>query len=120
MPENQYGDFEEVKEELKQQVQEEQQIPVRARLPRQGQLIGIVLQRLGGKRMSVKTTDNKIRNCRVPGKFRKKFWLREGNIIMIVPWPDDNEKGDVVYQYKPGEIIQLKKRGLLNSLERKF
>lgn len=118
-----YGDFQEVVEEGKKPEQGEhaqQQIPVRTRLPRQGQLIGIVLQRLGGKRMSIKTTDNKIRNCRVPGKFRRKFWLREGNIVMIMPWPDDDEKGDVVYQYRPGELIQLKKRGLLNNLERRF
>ena len=119
---SEYGDFEEVKEETPKKPEEQiqQQVPTRARLPRQNQLIGIVLQRLGGKRMSIKTTDNKIRNCRVPGKFRRKFWLREGNFVLIEPWPDDNEKGDIVYQYSSGEIIQLKKRSLVNNLERGF
>ena len=118
-----YGDFQEVIEETKkpkENEQEVQQVPTRVRLPRQNQFIGIVLQRLGGKRMSVKTTDNKIRNCRVPGRFGRKFWLREGNLVMIEPWPDDDEKGDIVYQYSSGEIIQLRKRNLINNLSRGF
>ena len=117
-----FGDFQEIKDESKpQQVeQENQQFPARARLPRKGQFIGIVLQRLGGKRMSIKTTDNKVRNCRVPGKFKRKFWLREGNFVLIEPWPDDDEKGDVVYQYHGNEEHQLRKMGLINNLNRDF
>jgi translation initiation factor 1A len=118
-----FGDFEEVKEEGQQEQppQEEQpQFSMRARFPRQGQLIGIVLERLGGKRMSIKATDKKVRNCRVPGRFGRKFWLRPGNFVIIEPWPDDNEKGDIVYQYRPNEIIQLKKKGMIDNLERDF
>lgn len=121
---SEYGDFQEVIEEkpksAQQEEQTEQQIPTRVRMPRQNQFIGIVLQRLGGKRMSVKTTDNKVRNCRVPGRFGRKFWLREGNFVMIEPWPDDDEKGDIVYQYSSNEVTQLRKRNLINNLDRKF
>jgi|SRR3989338_982947 len=118
---SEYGDFEEIKtEEQIEKEKEEQKVPSRIRMPREGQLIGIVIERLGGKRMSVKTTDNKVRNCRVPGKFRRKFWLREGNIVLIEPWPDDNTKGDVVYQYRPAEIIQIKKKNLLSNLKDEF
>ena len=119
-----YGDFaeivEEKKEEKPQQQENQYHYPTRARLPRENQFIGIVLERLGGKRMSIKTTDKKIRNCRVPGKFKRKFWLRPGNIVLIQPWPDDDEKGDVVYQYQQNEIIQLRKRGLINNLDNEF
>jgi translation initiation factor 1A len=120
-----YGDFEEIKEAAKEKPkeqiqQQEPQFQTRARLPRQNQLIGIVLERLGGKRMSIKTTDKKIRNCRVPGKFKRKFWLRPGNLVLIEPWPDDDEKGDVVYQYQQSEVTQLKKRGLINNLDNEF
>lgn len=89
-------------------------------MPQRGQLIGIVLQRLGGNRMSIKATDNKIRNCRVPGRFSRKFWLRPGNIVIIAPWSDDNNKGDVVYQYKSAELLQLKKLNLLKNFESEF
>lgn len=119
-----YGDFaeiiEEKKEEKPQQQENQYQYPTRARLPREKQFIGIVLERLGGKRMSIKTTDKKIRNCRVPGKFKRKFWLRPGNIVIIQPWPDDDEKGDVVYQYQQNEITQLRKRGLIANLDNEF
>lgn len=119
-----YGDFEEIQEESnsKKPVPEEaeQQTFVRARMPRQNQFIGRVMQRLGGSRMSVKTTDGKIRNCRVPGRFSRKFWLRSGDFVMIEPWPDDNEKGDIVYQYRGGEINQLRRQGLLKNLTDEF
>ncbi len=121
MQESEYGDFKETEEEQKTQEKEQlEQFPTRVKLLRQGELIGIVLQRLGGNRMSVKTTDNKTRNCRVPGKFRRKFWLREGNYVVIKPWPDDNNKGDIIYQYRSGDLIQLKKRNLLKNLDEEF
>jgi translation initiation factor 1A len=118
-----YGDFEEIEDENKKPVEEEQfqnNSPSRVKLPRQGQFVGVVIERLGGKRMSVKSTDKKIRNCRVPGRFSRKFWLRPGNYVIIEPWPDDDDKGDVVYQYRPNEISQLKRKGFLDNLGSEF
>jgi len=122
MTESQYGDFEEIKteEQIEKEKEEEAKVPSRVRMPRQGQLIGMVLERLGGKRMSIKTTDGKVRNCRVPGRFRRKFWLRPNNIVMIEPWPDDDKKGDIVYQYRPNEVTQLRRKGFLDNLQREF
>ena len=125
MEKSEFGDFEEIKDEKdpkSEEKQEEEQLAssFRIRSPRKGQFLGVVLQRLGGKRMSVKTTDNKIRNCRVPGKFSRKFWLRPGNAVIIEPWPDDDDKGDVVYQYSKNDCYQLKKKGLLAGLDREF
>jgi translation initiation factor 1A len=119
---SEYGDFEEIKTE--EQIEKEQlavqQAPSRIRLPRQGQLAGKVLTRLGGKRMSIKTTDGKTRNCRVPGRFSRRFWLRPGNFVIIEPWADDDDKGDVVYQYRKNEISQLKKRIDIKTLDEEF
>ncbi|MBS3099526.1 translation initiation factor 1A [Candidatus Pacearchaeota archaeon] len=127
--ESEFGDFEKIETEDPHAnpkstqntiLSRSEYIPSRVKLPKQRQLIGIVLERLGGKRMSIKTTDNKIRNCRVPGKFRRKFWLRPGNFVIVEPWPDDDKKGDVVYQYRPNEITQLKKKGITQSLQGEF
>ncbi|MFH1802343.1 MAG: translation initiation factor IF-1A [archaeon] len=130
--ENKFGDFEEIEEEKKVDPKKApqkkpqynnrypQNFPSRVRLPRDRQLIGIVLERLGGKRMSIKTTDGKTRNCRVPGRFSRRFWLRPGHFVMIEPWPDDDGKGDVVYQYRPNEITQLKKKGIVDNLVNEF
>ncbi|MBU0466170.1 MAG: translation initiation factor IF-1A [Nanoarchaeota archaeon] len=121
MNKSEYGDFEEIKDESEKKPEEpDPTFNVRARIPRQGQLIGVVLERLGGKRMSIKATDKKVRNCRVPGRFRRKFWLRPNHIVIIEPWPDDDNKGDIVYQYRPAEIAQLRKRGILDDLSREF
>ncbi|MFH1425254.1 MAG: translation initiation factor IF-1A [archaeon] len=122
MAESQYGDFEEIKteEQIEKEKEEEAKVPSRVRMPKQGQLIGTVLERLGGKRMSIKTTDGKIRNCRVPGRFRRRFWLRPNHIVMIEPWPDDDGKGEIVYQYRPNEITQLKRKGILDKLQNEF
>ena|SRR3989344_6334077 len=121
MSKSEFGDFEEIQTEQKPQQQtDEQQMPQRVRFPRNNQLIGIVLERLGGKRMSIKSSDGKTRNCRVPGRFSRKFWLRPGDAVIIQPWPDNDDKGDIVYQYRKPEFYQLKKRGLLDNLQEKF
>lgn len=122
MKESEIGDFEEVKEETKTEEQEldEQGVLIRIKLPRKGELLGRVTQRLGGNRMDVKTADGKSRNCRVPGRFKRRFWLRPGDIVIITPWPDDNDKGDIIFQYSKNAIYQLKKRGFLNNLTAEF
>ena len=115
-----FGDFEEIKSEEENKKQEEQEAPTRIRMPRKGEVLGIVVQRLGGNRMEIKSVDNKTRNCRVPGRFKRKFWLRQGDAVLITPWPDDNNKGDIIFQYKKGQINQLKGRGLLSSINGGF
>ncbi|MEK6855298.1 MAG: translation initiation factor eIF-1A [Nanoarchaeota archaeon] len=115
-----FGDFEEIKDETAKPLDEQEEFTSRARMPRKGQLAGIVIQRLGGNRMSVQSTDKKIRNCRVPGRFSRKFWLRPGDAVIIEPWPDDDNKGDVVYQYRKNEAYQLRKQGILKDIDTKF
>ncbi len=118
--EEEFGDFEEIKDEQNKGEQNSLETPVRIRIPRNKEIIGIVLQRLGGNRMEVKCTDGKTRNCRVPGRFKRKFWLRPHDLILIVPWPDDDHKGEIVFQYQPNTISQLKKRGLIKNLQNEF
>jgi len=120
MVENEFGDFEEVKEENQQEQPEQEQIITRVRMPRDGQLIGVIKQRLGGNRMEVLSTDGKNRNCRVPGRYRRRLWLRPDDIVLIEPWSDDDSKGDVVFKYSKGAKNQLKKKGILDKLKEEF
>jgi translation initiation factor 1A len=122
---NDFGDFEEIKEEGKkkpitEQSEQEQQAPQRIRMPRNKELIGLILQRLGGNRMDIKTTDGKTRNCRVPGRYRRRLWLRPKDIVIIIPWEYDDGKGDVIYKYPPVAVKQLRRKGILNSLKEEF
>lgn len=114
-----YGDFEEVIDETLPLVSGEEQV-VRARLPRPGELIGIIVQRYGGNRMEVKSTDGKARNCRVPGKYKRKLWLRPNDYVLITIWPDDPEKGDIIFKYSGAMLTQLRKKGLLAGLDTGF
>lgn len=121
---NEYGEFEEVKEEEVRSAgairRGSEEAPVRVRLPRKGEILGVVVQRLGANRMDVKCADGKSRNCRVPGRFKRSMWLRRGYVVLVQPWPDNNDKGDVIFQYSPSVVQQLKKRGLLNWMNDAF
>lgn len=116
---DEYGDFEEIKDG-EVVVEAGEQGPVRVKLPRKGEFIGVVVQRLGGNRMDIKCSDGKNRNCRVPGRFKRSMWLRVNDIVMIEPWPDDDEKGDVIFHYHSNQVNQLRKRGLLEFMKGGF
>lgn len=92
----------------------------RVKLPRKGEVIGVVVQRFGGNRMEVLGTDGKKRNCRVPGRFKKFLWLRPKDTVLIAPWVDDDTKGDIVFKYNPGAVNQLRKKGFLKDLQDSF
>ncbi len=116
-----YGDFEEVEQPgaatANKNTPDSTQgyAPARARMPHGRQIIGTVVQRLGGNRMEVACTDGKTRNCRVPGRFKRTLWLRLNDTVMIERWEHDDDKGDVIYKYNSSEITQLRKRGMLAS-----
>jgi translation initiation factor 1A len=116
-----YGEFEEITEESAGEENfSEQEVPTRVRMPRQGEFVGVIIQRLGGNRMEVATTDGKSRNCRVPGRFKRSLWLRPKDVVLIQPWVDDDHKGDVIYKYNSASIIQLRKKGILNNIKTDF
>ncbi len=118
MPDD-FGDFEEISEGGEIQV-DGQEAPIRVRSPRQGEFVGIVVQRFGGNRMEVKSNDGKTRNCRVPGRYKRSLWLRPRDVVLIKPWADDDNKADIIFKYSPSAVNHLRKRGLLNSLNDVF
>jgi translation initiation factor 1A len=135
-----FGDFKEVKEEEKPAVakpgvqgkkpakkqgkkpwqKQGEEAPSRVRLPRGREVIGMVVQRYGGNKMEVRGSDGKTRNGRVPGRYKRRMWLRPGDFVIIEPWEDDDEKADIVFQYRGGQVNQLRKRGLLEGLQNEF
>ena len=98
--------------------QEGQEEVFRVRLPKGKETLGVLEQRLGGSRMRVRCLDGKTRICRVPGSLKKKLWIREGDILLIEPWLlGGDEKGDVIYKYKPNQVDFLRKNGHLKEME---
>lgn len=90
----------------------------RIKLPKGDQVIGILDQRLGGSRMRVRCSDGKTRICRVPGRLKRKLWVREGDILLVEPWLlGGEESGDVIYKYRPNQVDWLREKGYLKNLE---
>lgn len=91
---------------------------VRVPLPKGRQVLGVVEQRLGGSRMRMRCLDGKTRICRVPGRLKKKLWVREGDIMIVEPWElGGDEKGDVILKYRINQVEWLRRNGHLEGLE---
>ena len=90
----------------------------RVRTPRNKETLGIVEQRLGASRMSIKCFDGHNRICRIPGRLKRKLWVREGDVVLVEPWElGGDEKGDIVYKYKKNQVQWLQNHGYIKSLE---
>lgn len=115
-------EFEDINEEESEGESQngEQQFISRAPLPRGEEVIGVIEQRLGGNKMLVNCLDGKTRNCRVPGRLKRKLWLRPGDVVIVEPWELDKNKGDVILKYKPNQIEWLKKKGYLKTEKSEF
>ena len=92
----------------------------RVKLPHGKEVIGTIGERLGGNRMSVECADKITRNCRVPGRLKRKLWLRPVDVVIVEPWEFDNSKGDVVFKYTPTQIQWLRNKGYLKAENNEF
>jgi len=95
-----------------------EQVIERVRLPRpdQKEILAIVEQRLGGSRMTVRCFDGVRRIARIPGRLKRSLWVRENNIVIVVPWEFSNEKCDIIYKYNRNQVEYLRKKGHLDML----
>jgi translation initiation factor 1A len=90
----------------------------RVRVPRGNEVIGVLDSRLGASRCDVKCLDGKTRNCRIPGRLKRKLWVRPGDLVIVEPWEFGGEtKGDIVHKYKPVQMQWLKNKGYLDRLQ---
>ncbi|MEK6852929.1 MAG: translation initiation factor IF-1A, partial [Nanoarchaeota archaeon] len=77
---------------------EEEEIS-RVRIPRGKEVLGVLEQRLGASRMLVKCFDGNSRVCRIPGRFKRRLWIREGDIVLVEPWEfDSTKRGDIIFK----------------------
>ncbi len=91
---------------------------VRVRTPRDKEVLGMIESRLGFGKMHVICTDKKMRICRVPGKYRRKIWVRDGDIVLAVPWEfEGDRKGDIIYKYRKAQVDWLRNKGFLEALD---
>jgi translation initiation factor 1A len=88
---------------------------VRVRLPNKSkkEIFGIADQLLGASRIKVMCSDGKSRMGRIPGKIKKRMWIREGDLLIVRPWDFQDEKADIIYRYTRTQAISLSRKGLI-------
>ena len=86
----------------------------RARLPTKKEQFAVVREMSGGSRMLALCEDGHMRMIRIGGKFKKRMWCRENDLILITPWVVQSErKADLVYRYLPTERKWIINRGII-------
>lgn len=86
-------------------------------IPKEGQVLGVIEQMLGGDRVKVKCDDGNERVCRIPGRLRKRIWLNVGDLVLINPWSvQSKERGDVVFKYTTTQANWMKRKGYVKHI----
>ncbi|MFQ6122993.1 MAG: translation initiation factor eIF-1A [Candidatus Heimdallarchaeota archaeon] len=100
---------------------EEEPEVIRVRLPdrTKGELFGIITRIFGGNHLEVMCEDEKLRITRIPGRFRRRKWLRMGDVVLVEPWYglDEDKKCDLIYRYSRNQVRFLQQRGMLGEIE---
>ncbi len=90
----------------------------RVKLPKREELeqFAIITQLMGSDQIKAMCEDGQERQFRIPGKLKKRVWLRENDFIIVKLWDFQPTKGDVVWRYLGNQVTWLKRKGYLNKL----
>lgn len=88
---------------------------IRVRTPKKGkrEVLAIVEKMLGGRRVTVQCMDGIERMARIPGRLKRRQWVKVGDVVIIVPWDFQDEKAELIYRYKRPQAEWLRKKGYL-------
>lgn len=90
----------------------------RVKMPntRIGEMFALADQILGGRRLRVVCADGKTRLARIPGKMRRREWVSQGDLIILMPWDFQDEKADVKYRYSKTQALYLSRKQALPEI----
>ncbi len=98
--------------------EEEQAEIARTRIPRFPEILGVVLEMLGAGKLRIECDDGFTRICRIPGKIRKKLWVRPGDLVLVEPWiVQEKERGDIQWKYTRTQANWLKRKGYIKKVQ---
>jgi len=88
---------------------------VRVRLPnkRNREIFATAELMLGANHIRVRCFDGITRTGRIKGKIKKRVWIREGDILIVVPWDFQDEKADIIYRYTRPQVEWLQRNNYL-------
>lgn len=82
-------------------------------MPKQDEVVGTVRRALGASKFEVACTDGNIRVCSIPGRLKRRFWVKEGDVVLVKPWVvQSNERGDITWRYSIMDKEKLKAKGI--------
>lgn len=97
--------------------EQEQAEIARIRIPKQGEVLGLAVQMLGAGRIRVECEDGLTRICRIPGKLRKRVWIKLGDLVMVEPWKvQPEERADIIWRYTSTQANWLRKKGYVKNV----
>ena len=79
-------------------------------------MFAIADQILGGRRVRAVCEDGESRLARIPGKMRRRQWVREGDLIVIQPWDFQDEKANVCMRYTKTQSLYLSRKNVLPEI----
>ncbi len=84
----------------------------RVRLPniKDAEMFGVADQLLGASRIKVMCEDGVSRMGRIPGKIRKRMWIREGDLLIVSVWDFQPDKCDIRFRYTKTQASNLSRR----------
>ncbi|MGC9436158.1 MAG: translation initiation factor eIF-1A [Methanomicrobiales archaeon] len=88
-------------------------IRVRLPNPKKGEMFARADLMLGASHIRVRCFDGVTRIGRIKGKIKKLVWIREGDLLIIVPWSFQDGKCDIIYRYTRPQVDWLQKNGYL-------
>ena len=88
---------------------------IRVKMPNRkvNEMFALASQILGGRRVTVLCEDGETRMARIPGKMRRRQWVREGDLIIVWPWDFQDSKADVKHRYTKTQAMYLSRKGVL-------
>lgn len=79
------------------------------------QIYGFVKKKMGGTRLELECSDNKKRSAIIPGKFFKRIWINQGDILLCdLNINSDDSVCYIVHKYSYRDANILKSRGHIN------
>ena len=96
----------------------EGEVALRVSLPYKpkGEMFAVAETFQGGSRLQVICEDGIRRMGRIPGKLRRRMWVRENDLLIVVPWSFQDSKADVKFRYTPTQTANLKRRGKIPEI----
>ena len=80
--------------------------------PRDNEVVGKVTRASGASNFLVSCSDGNERTCTIPGRLKRRFWIKEGDVVLVRPWVvQTNERGDIIWRYSMMDKEKLKAKG---------